>query len=97
MRIYCMYDTIAEEAGPLFEARNDNIARRIINTMDVNSLPPGSKITDFKLMKLGYYDRGNEKQMPKITAYEKAMDITNAELMFGDEEYPEMTEGGLAG
>ena len=71
-----MYDQIAEEGGPIFEARNDSIARRIISTMSEVSLPPGSKKSDFRLYKLGNYNRGDEKARPYLTAFEKSVDIT---------------------
>lgn len=51
--IYTIYDRIAEEAGPLFQAVNDGVAiRRTVSFMldlDVNS-------TDYKLLKIGYFE-----------------------------------------
>ena len=73
-RIYCIYDTVSEESGPLFEAKNDVMARRIYNNLQ--ELPPGSVKDDFKLIKLGSYFHGNEKEGPKIYGLNKALDIT---------------------
>lgn len=30
MNLYCIYDRLAEEAGPIFEAKNDAVAFRMI-------------------------------------------------------------------
>ena len=74
MKIYCLYDTIAEEAGPLFEAKNDNMARRIYQGF--SEFPVGAKKEDFALLKLGYFDRGNEKEKPHVMGLTKSVDIT---------------------
>ena len=75
-KLYCLWDTYAEEAGPIFEARNDFIARRTFNSMPPDSLPNGAKLKDFRLYKLGAYNRGDGDRKPYVTAFEKAYDIT---------------------
>ena len=77
MRLYCMYDTVAEEAGTIFEARNDFMARRIIKSMDEKALPPGSTIADFRLFKLGSFDHGDNGKKPKVFGLSEAYDVTN--------------------
>ena len=89
MRVYCMFDTISEEAGPLFEAQNDAIARRIMSSLPKDSFPPGSSVDDFKLFKLGSYFRGDDKLKPCLHALEKAYDVTKPELKFGEDEFDE--------
>jgi len=91
MRLYTLYDTIAEEAGPIFEARNDNIARRIYTTMNKDSLPPGATLEDFKLLKLGSFFHGNEKEKPHLYGLSVAYDVTkdNGYYSRKKEEYPE--------
>ena len=79
MRLYCMYDTVSEESGMIFEARNDAVARRIYLTMDETALPPGSEKKDFKLYKLGSYDHGSFQKPPSIQALSVPYDITNAQ------------------
>ena len=74
MKLYCIFDTVAEEGGPIFEARNDNMARRIYD--NIKEFPPGSVKSDFRLIKLGCYNRGDSKERPYILAKEKAQDIT---------------------
>ena len=88
MRIYCMYDSVAEEAGTIFEARNDAMARRAFSTINPESLPPGSTKEDFRLFKLGSFFRGNDTERPCVKGFAKAYDITNGEavLAFGDKE-----------
>jgi hypothetical protein len=76
MKIYCLYDEVAEEAGPLFEARNDNMARRIRENLDMSQLPAGSHISDYRLFKLGFFNRGDSQARPFITALDLPMDIT---------------------
>ena len=77
MKLYCLFDTVAEEAGPLFESRNDALARRIYEQFE---LPTGSSRSDFKLMKLGSYFRGNETEKPAVYALAKPYDITNVAI-----------------
>jgi len=75
-KIYCLYDTVAEESGMLFEARTDALAHRIYETMDEKALPPGAKREDFKLMKLGSYFHGDGTKKPQIYGLSSAYDIT---------------------
>ena len=86
MRIYTIYDTIAEESGPLFEARNDFIARRIFNNMNEESFPPGATRQDFKLLKLGSYFHGSEKEKPKVYGLTESYDITKEVRQETDED-----------
>ena len=60
----------------LFEANNDFIARRMYNSMDVKALPPGAKLEDFKLYKLGAFNRGGAVEKPVIIARPEALDVT---------------------
>jgi hypothetical protein len=78
MKLYCFYDTVAEEGGMIFEARNDHVARRIFSTMEDSSFPPGSSKNDFRIFRLGYYDKSSVGKFPTIKGHEKPYDITNA-------------------
>jgi len=87
MKLYCLWDKDAEEGGALFEARNDNMARRIYNGL--KEFPEGTSREDFKLMKLGSYFHGNEKDKPHIYAMSMPIDITKpltGENMFDEEQ-----------
>lgn len=50
MRLYTIYDRLAEESGPLFEAKNDLIAWRMFLGVQM----PGNR-EDYKLLSLGIY------------------------------------------
>lgn len=59
MRLYTIYDRAAEESGPVFQAKNDSVARRgYMQAIDGSSAP-----YDFDLYYIGDY---NEHVM-KIT------------------------------
>lgn len=52
--IYVIFDKVAEESGPMFEAVNDGIAlRQACNIL--KPLPP-SLHSDYQLVKIGEYD-----------------------------------------
>ena len=72
-KVYCLYDTVAEESGPLFEARNDVIASRILEAIE--NLPKGASKDDFRVIRLGYYDHGENGLMPAIRAHDKGVEI----------------------
>lgn len=51
MQIYVVVDRVAEESGPLFEARNDGVALRNLNLMLQKVEGAGPR--DFILLRLG--------------------------------------------
>lgn len=53
MKVYCVYDKVAQEGGPLFEAKNDNVANRHFQAITSETFRPD----DFSLMYLGIYKR----------------------------------------
>lgn len=48
--LYTIYDRVAEESGPLFEAKNDQMAWRMVLGAKLN-IP----FSEIKLLKLGQY------------------------------------------
>ena len=78
MYIYTLYDTVAEECGPLFEAKNDKLALRIFQNM---KFPPELNKKDFHLYKLGQCD----KEQIRITSMNATRIFINMED-FKDEE-----------
>ncbi len=54
MRIYTIYDKLAREGGPLFQAKNDQVAHRQFQTQLTNM--PNIEIADFDLRCVGEYD-----------------------------------------
>lgn len=54
MKVYCIYDRVAEEAAPLFTAKNDKIAcRHFRNALEFNKV---NEPKDFMLYCLGEFD-----------------------------------------
>lgn len=51
MNLYTLYDVVAEESGPIFEAKNDAIAWRMVKAIDTQGI-------EFKVYRIGYYDHG---------------------------------------
>ncbi|QXP44175.1 MAG: nonstructural protein [Arizlama microvirus] len=54
VNIYCIYDKVAESAGPLFQAVNDGVAiRQAVRTL---SQVPKSLREEYDLRRIGEYD-----------------------------------------
>lgn len=51
MYLYTLYDKVAEEAGPLFQAKNDQVAAR----QSLSILAQVSDPNDFDLLKVGEF------------------------------------------
>lgn len=51
MKLYCIYDRVAQEAGPIFEAKNNGVALRMFSGVNL----PGNA-DDFSLMCIGEFD-----------------------------------------
>ncbi len=58
VNIYTIYDKIAEECGPIFQAKNDKVACRACDSMIAETC--GNCVSDFQLWCLGEFD--NEKR-----------------------------------
>lgn len=58
MNIYVIYDRLAEESGPLFEAKNDAVARRSMLSQWKNK---GVELGDVKLLRLGTVDHATQR------------------------------------
>lgn len=51
--VYVVYDTVAKEAGPLFQAKNDDVAKRNVrNLVDREHVNP----LEMKLYHVGSFD-----------------------------------------
>ncbi|MCL2440319.1 MAG: hypothetical protein FWD14_01130 [Treponema sp.] len=58
MQIYAIYDTIAQELGPIFEAKNDEVARRqAIYSLGKQNVNP----KEFWVYRLGEIIRNDDK------------------------------------
>lgn len=63
--LYVVYDKVAEESGPIFEAKNDGVAQRASNTMLENT----PRKYEFELWSLGNID--HETTILKISKIKK--------------------------
>lgn len=71
--IYVIYDKVAEESGPMFEAVNNGIALRMAcNTL--KPLPP-QLCEDYQLVKIGEYDT-KSMQIEIIPPEEISMEVS---------------------
>ena len=55
--LYTIYDKVAQEIGPLFEAKSDAVASRSAR----NILSEVRAVDDFKLLRVGYSDKTTGK------------------------------------
>lgn len=55
MRLYCLYDRVAEEAGNVFEQKNDALALRMFRRYLQEH--PAIDPTDYQILFLGTFDR----------------------------------------
>jgi len=70
MKMYVVLDRIAEDSGPIFEAKNDAVAHRNYRKMmESVDLPRSS----FRLLSLGEFNHETQK----IVVYENIVDITD--------------------
>lgn len=56
-RIYTIYDRVAEECGPIWEAKNDGIAQRGYQKFMAESHSPYFEETDYMLLCIGTVDK----------------------------------------
>lgn len=54
MKVYCVYDRVAQEGGPLFTAKNDGVALRIYRQLIVREKVENE--SDYLFYCLGEYD-----------------------------------------
>lgn len=78
--IYTIYDTVAQEAGPIFEAKNDAIANRAVYQLIKSQ---GIRINEYKLLNIGYINTENAELVPSAVRNEVdlsyCMSLTNEE------------------
>ena len=54
VNIYTIYDNVAEECGPIFQAKNDKVACRACDSMISEAC--GNSVSDYQLWCLGSFD-----------------------------------------
>lgn len=81
MRLYCIYDKVAMESGPLFEAKNDLVALRMYNGVNLPGQPE-----DFCLYCIGEYYHSPVKIKP----FNSILEVVSGNKKVEDDE----EEGG---
>lgn len=71
-RVYVIYDTVAKEAGPLFTAKNDDVAARNFRQLLDHEKVENPK--EYQLMCVGEYD----PEQPSLFGF-KVNDLINME------------------
>lgn len=77
MRLYCVYDKLAEESGPIFEAKNDTVAIRMYNGINF----PGER-DHYKLLFIGDYSH----DPVRITAFSEPVEVVDVSRSVEDEQ-----------
>ena len=67
--LYAVYDRVAEESGPIFDAKNDGTAARAARDLVMNA--KGARPHEYQLLKLGTID--HEKNV--LTALPAPLDV----------------------
>lgn len=68
-RIYTIYDRIAQQAGPVFQAVNDATAQRQLRHL-IAMNQPGMAAEDFQLWCIGEFeDTPNDGEVCRLTPY----------------------------
>ncbi len=63
VNIYTIYDKVAEECGPVFQAKNDNVACRMVKSLfDENPSILGG---EYEVYSLGLFDTENRNFVPE--------------------------------
>jgi hypothetical protein len=57
MHVYVVFDRLANESGPLFEAKNDAVARRNYDRL----VSQAGRPDEYQLLRLGIIDHDNQK------------------------------------
>ncbi len=62
--MYCIYDKVGEESGPVFHSKNDAVAIRHYDLMIQNNEPAWK--SDFELAQVGVYDHYTRVITPEV-------------------------------
>lgn len=64
MELYVIYDKVADETGPIFEAKNSSVALR-----NVAHVLKDSCLTDYKLIKIGSYSHDGVQELIPLVGF----------------------------
>ena len=75
MQLYVIYDKLAEESGPVFEAKNDAVARRsFLRTWAEKGAAP----EEFRLLRLGTIDHQTQTIRLEDVPEEVSLSVVDA-------------------
>lgn len=82
VNVYTIYDVLAEECGPIFQAKNDKVACRAVDNLLIESC--GSAIPDMHVYCLGSFDNESRSFTPegdggRLVPYEFNADSVEAD------------------
>ena len=83
--VYCVFDRIAEERGPLFEAKSDPVAIRNFKSMGAKE---GINLEDYMLLKVAEADT---EGLMEIKAIQPPVTLSEKDAV--GELHPELFEG----
>ncbi len=63
VNIYTIYDKVAEECGPVFQAKNDMVAVRMLKSMLAEN--PNIPIDEYEVYSLGEFDTEKRSFVPE--------------------------------
>lgn len=75
MKLYSVYDELAEEFGPLFEQKNDATAKRAVETMLKDKPYPG----DYSLYCVGEFDHDDYRFLAYAEPDKIELDFVDAD------------------
>lgn len=90
MRVYAIYDRVAEEGGPIFSAVNDGVAIREFRAL-IQQCSPVDRDA-YKLYLLGVYDSDKVMVFPEDRPVEVIIEVGRLGL-YTKEEIAKMAEG----
>lgn len=74
MKLYCMFDVVAKEAGPVYEAKNDEVAKR--NALQLLNKPNMTHPEDYHLYRVGTWDNEKMEITPEREYIPTNIDVT---------------------
>lgn len=77
MYVYTLFDRLAKEAGPLYEAKADIVAARAVQRMFAMKQAESFDSRDFVLLRLASWDKELCKLVPEPSPVEVHVDLSS--------------------
>ena len=66
VNVYTIYDSVAKECGPIFQAKNHDVAVRAFKSLICDNLDNHINVTDYDLYCLGLFDTESRFFVPRL-------------------------------